>query len=190
MHWSGWVRSRASYRADSSNSWSICSVRIPSGGWRAGRKESLVSQSFLLDCRVLPLRPIDSQQYGGAVPPSSALWKEKNLSSAESVLVSESLALQCSALEFLNPLSHIESGNTRHDVPRRSDKWNSFHLHQAFWTAFLKQYEAEISKLSPLQATFSLTEEARVCKHAEQSLRRVEDATLPPRVSLSSGSNK
>lgn len=118
------------------------------------------------------------------------MWKEKNLSSAESVLVSESLALQCSALEFLNPLSHIESGNTRYDVPRRSDKWNSFHLHQAFWTAFLKQYEAETSKLSPLQATFSLTEEARVCKHSEQPLRRVEDATLPPRVSLSSGSNK
>jgi hypothetical protein len=54
----------------------------------------------------------------------------------------------------------------------------------------LKQYEADTSKLSPLEVTFSLTEEARVFKRSEQPLRRLEDATLPPRVSLSRGCNK
>lgn len=107
-----------------------------------------------------------------------------------SLLVPECLALQCSALEFLDPLRNTDSSNVSSDTLRRSEKWNSFKLQHAFWTPFLKKYEAETSQLSPLEATSSLAEEARVCERSEQPRRRPLDVTLPPIVSLSRGSNK
>jgi len=87
-------------------------------------------------------------QYGGAVPNTSSLYRERCEGRAEGFLDSERLALQCCSLEFLDPRRGTDSddGSGR---AMRSEQWNSFRLDSAFWTPSLDQYTKDMAKLAP-----------------------------------------
>ena len=78
-------------------------------------------------------------QYGGAVPTTSSIWKERCTGRVESFLDSECLALQCCSLEFLDPQQHNVDADEL-DPGKRSEKWLSFRLDSAFWSPFLDDY--------------------------------------------------
>eukprot|EP00984_Skeletonema_dohrnii_P008104 scaffold2969_cov129-Skeletonema_dohrnii-CCMP3373.AAC.4 len=123
-------------------------------------------------------------QYGGAVPNTSSEYMKNCKGRAEGFLDSETLALQCSTLEFLDPDATDDV-----DKAQRSDRWLSFHLDGAFWTPFVKQYHAESESLSGAAMTF----EGVVSKgdtSEQQTALSTDDQLLPPRVHLSPGSHK
>ena len=105
-----------------------------------GRTHQIRGQFAALGC---PL--VGDVQYGGAVPSTSVKNNDGR---------SERLALQCSALEFLDPMNSTENSNAM----RRSDKWNSFHLDTAFWSPYIEQYVSETTEIS-LQHAKSLSSE-------------------------------
>ncbi|KAL3757190.1 hypothetical protein ACHAWU_007995 [Discostella pseudostelligera] len=82
-------------------------------------------------------------QYGGAVPTTSSIWKERCKGRVESFLDSECLALQCCSLEFLDPQHDVNS-----DQWKRLDKWLSFRLDSAFWSPFLHKFTSDISTIA------------------------------------------
>eukprot|EP00571_Detonula_confervacea_P002182 CAMPEP_0172326848 /NCGR_PEP_ID=MMETSP1058-20130122/57755_1 /TAXON_ID=83371 /ORGANISM="Detonula confervacea, Strain CCMP 353" /LENGTH=829 /DNA_ID=CAMNT_0013043737 /DNA_START=140 /DNA_END=2629 /DNA_ORIENTATION=- len=129
-------------------------------------------------------------QYGGAVPNSSPEMKERCKGRAESFLDSERLALQCCSLEFLDPEYDVKSDGS--DKVKRSERWNSFRLDDAFWTPFVGKYRT--AEIASTEATSSLNVEAPLLKQAITSVGLHSDALrtrdLPPRVLLSQGSNK
>lgn len=130
-------------------------------------------------------------QYGGAIP-SSAKSKEKT----EDFLYpeNEKLALQCSALKFLDPLLADDNRDSSEVVSsiklKRSDRWSSFSLETAFWSSFIQQYEEATSNLSSQHATTSIFDRSRMIESSEQAPSLFHPCTLPPKVSLSKGSNK
>jgi hypothetical protein len=68
---------------------------------------------------------------------------------AEGFLDSETLALQCSTLEFLDPDVAIATQDFEKVArQRRSDRWLSFHLDSAFWTPFIESYHGSSASLS------------------------------------------
>jgi len=77
-------------------------------------------------------------QYGGAVPTSSDLYRERCAGRCEGFLDSESLALQCCSLEFLDPRRPPLDDDNRRDSDKQC--WNTFRLESAFWTPHLEQY--------------------------------------------------
>lgn len=100
---------------------------------------------------------------------------------------SERLALQCSALKFLNPLLSTDINSNL----QRSDQWRTFSLDHAFWTTFLQQYKARESSLSPMEATTSFTTDlGLVPAHLDHAEMPQYQTNMPPKVSLSIGSNK
>lgn len=133
-------------------------------------------------------------QYGGAVPNTSSLYKERCKGRAESFLDSERLALQCCTLEFLDP--HYELKSDGSDSVKRSERWNTFRLDSAFWTKFVTRYHDESAKMAPSEATSSLDVERSIMKQANPEIKpqSVGDEsrtdTVPPRILLSQGVNK
>ena len=93
-------------------------------------------------------------QYGGAVPNTSLMYRERCEGRAEGFLDSERLALQCCSLEFLDPRRGDDGLGTDSDngpgLAMRSERWNSFRLDSAFWTSSLDQYTKDMAKLAPL----------------------------------------
>lgn len=133
-------------------------------------------------------------QYGGAVPNTSSLYKERCKGRAESFLDSELLALQCSSLEFLDPQHNMTSDGLEKKKMKRSETWKSFRLDTAFWTPFVARYSADTATLASSEATSSLIAETPLLKQASHvsALHDVYATThgLPPRVLLSEGRNK
>ncbi|KAL7534924.1 hypothetical protein ACHAXR_006159 [Thalassiosira sp. AJA248-18] len=132
-------------------------------------------------------------QYGGAVPSTSSLYKERCKGRVESFLDSEHLALQCCSLEFLDPNHVVKSDGS--DAVKRSQRWKSFRLDSAFWTPFLAGYHDKNAKIDSSEATSSLTDEAPLLKQANQVSEQQysEKSTageLPPKVVISQGLNK
>ena len=129
-------------------------------------------------------------QYGGAVPNTSSLWKERCKGRVESFLDSEHLALQCCSLEFLDPHHEVKSDGP--DKVKRSERWNSFRLDSAFWTPFVDQHHTESATIASSEATSSLADEEPLLKQGnlEQPSNESAASELPPRVLLSQGSNK
>ena len=131
----------------------------------------------------LPL--VGDVQYGGAVPNTSSEYMKNCRGRAEGFLDSETLALQCSTLEFLGPEVPDES-----EKVQRSDRWLSYHLEAAFWTPFVRRYYADGASLSDSALTLegiTLSEE----KTSEQPPIQLTDVLdLPPLIKLSPGSNK
>jgi len=113
-------------------------------------------------------------QYGGAVPNTSSVWKERCKGRAESYLDSELLALQCCSLEFLDPQYAEKSDESV--LAKRSKLWNSFRLDSASWTPSVSKYFAETAELSSIEATSLLNEEAPLLKRASKDLERHSDA--------------
>jgi len=136
-------------------------------------------------------------QYGGAVPSSSTLW-QKNYGNnqnpdreIQSYIDSEKLALQCCSLEFLDPKYSEDEPETN---AKRSNKWNSFRLDNAFWTSFLQNYHDETAKLSSSEIT-SMLDEGMTFRDSSHEILPLSVGTelnveLPPRVLLSHGTNK
>ncbi|KAL7428527.1 hypothetical protein ACHAXH_001702 [Discostella pseudostelligera] len=85
-------------------------------------------------------------QYGGAVPTTSSIWKERCKGRVESFLDSECLALQCCSLEFLDPQHDVDSDAL--DQWKRSERWLSFRLDSAFWSPFLHKFTRDISTMA------------------------------------------
>jgi 23S rRNA-/tRNA-specific pseudouridylate synthase len=98
-------------------------------------------------------------QYGGAVPNTSSLYRERCEGRVESFLDSERLALQCCSLEFLDPRRDDCGGVDTDGSPgraKRSERWNTFRLSSAFWTPFLDQYARDVAQMATLDKTDSL----------------------------------
>jgi 23S rRNA-/tRNA-specific pseudouridylate synthase len=100
-------------------------------------------------------------QYGGAVPNTSLMYRERCEGRAEGFLNSERLALQCCSLEFLDPRRGDDGLGTDSDngpgLAMRSERWNSFRLDSAFWTSSLDQYTKDMAKLAPLGTKGTVT---------------------------------
>eukprot|EP00985_Skeletonema_marinoi_P024783 scaffold17564_cov137-Skeletonema_marinoi.AAC.2 len=122
-------------------------------------------------------------QYGGAVPNTSSEYMKNCKGRAEGFLDSETLALQCSTLEFLD----LDATDDSEKV-QRSDRWLSFHLDWAFWTPFVKRYHAESESLSGTAMTFEGVGSKGDTR--EQQTVPADDQLLPPRVHLSPGNHK
>ena len=123
-------------------------------------------------------------QYAGAIPSTSSEYMKNCRGRAEGYLDSETLALQCSTLEFLDPDVADDS-----EKVTRSDRWLSFHLDEAFWTPFVERYHAESESLSGSAMTFEgigLKKETR----EQRATPSTDNQLLPPRVQLSPGSHK
>ena len=107
-------------------------------------------------------------------------------SELKDILGREKLALQCSALKFLNPVLHNDNSM------RRSDQWNSFTINKAFWSQYLKQYEKDTSNLSAEETTSSTNDLSIISQSltGTQTSPISSETALPPRISLSRGSNK
>ena len=84
-------------------------------------------------------------QYGGAIPTSSDLYRERCAGRCEGFLDSENLALQCCSLEFLDPQPPLNDDN-RKDSEEQC--WNTFRLESAFWTPYLKRYNNDVATMS------------------------------------------
>lgn len=97
---------------------------------------------------------------------------------------SEKLALQCSALRFLTPRLSGDSAELR-----RSDQWLKFSLDQAFWSQFLRAYATGSSSLSAVERTSTIADRDLATEVSTSTMVAQKDV-LPPRVSLSIGSNK
>jgi len=123
-------------------------------------------------------------QYGGAVPNTSSEYMKNCKGRAEGFLDSETLALQCSTLEFLDPDTADDF-----DKAQRSDRWLSFHLDGAFWTPFVKRYHAGSESLSGAAMTFEGVG-SKGDTSEQQTAPSTDDQLLPPRVHLSPGSHK
>ncbi|KAL7491725.1 hypothetical protein ACHAWT_001080 [Skeletonema menzelii] len=123
-------------------------------------------------------------QYGGAVPNTSSEYMKNCRGRAEGFLDSETLALQCATLEFLDP----DASNDSEKV-QRSDRWLSFHLDGAFWTPFVNRYHAESESLSGAAMTFEGVASKRD-PNEQQTSPSSDDQLLPPLVQLSPGSHK
>lgn len=126
-------------------------------------------------------------QYGGAVPNTSSEYMKNCRGRAEGFLDSETLALQCSTLEFIDPDASEDS-----DKVQRSDRWLLFHLDGAFWTPFIDRYRAESESLLGAAMTF---EGVGVGPKEDASEKQTTPSTedellLPPLVKLSPGSHK
>lgn len=129
-------------------------------------------------------------QYGGAIPNTSSEYMKNCRGRAEGFLDSETLALHCSTLEFLDP-DVIADDDSDKEIQRSSDRWLSFHLDEAFWTPFVKRYHDESASLSGS----SMTYEGSFSHRDETSKRPIvatsaDEQVLPPRVLLSPGSHK
>jgi 23S rRNA-/tRNA-specific pseudouridylate synthase len=85
-------------------------------------------------------------QYGGAIPTSSDLYRERCAGRCEGFLDSESLALQCCSLEFLDPRRPPLDDDSRRDSEEQC--WNKFRLESAFWTPYLEQYNNDVATMS------------------------------------------
>jgi len=85
-------------------------------------------------------------QYGGAIPTSSVLYRERCAGRCEGFLDSESLALQCCSLEFLDPRRPPLDDDNRRDSEEQC--WNTFRLESAFWTPYLEQYNNDVATMS------------------------------------------
>lgn len=83
-------------------------------------------------------------QYGGAVPTTSSIWKERCKGRVESFLDSECLALQCCSLKFIDPQL---LSDTELDQGKRSEKWLTFRLDSAFWSPFLRKSSSDIATM-------------------------------------------
>jgi len=126
-------------------------------------------------------------QYGGAIPNTSSEYMKTCRGRAEGFLDSETLALQCSTLEFLDPDATDDA-----EKVERSDRWLSFHLDTAFWTPFIERYHTGSGSLSGSSMTFEgfgLKDEARG-EEERTAAPSTDDQLLPPRVQLSPGSHK
>jgi 23S rRNA-/tRNA-specific pseudouridylate synthase len=88
-------------------------------------------------------------QYGGAVPTSSDLYRERCAGRCEGFLDSESLALQCCSLEFLDPRPPPLNDDNRKDSEEQC--WNTFRLESAFWTPYLNRYNNDVATMSVLE---------------------------------------
>ena len=113
-------------------------------------------------------------QYGGAVPNTSSVYRERCKGRVESYLDSERLALQCCSLEFLDPLraTNATEGGDESEKLIRSEKWNSFRLAGGFWAPFVDLYRAESAEITVSDATSSMTDE-------DDAIRNQADVELP-----------
>jgi hypothetical protein len=87
-------------------------------------------------------------QYGGAVPTTSSLWRERCEGRVESFLDSERLALQCCSLEFLDPRYDVGADSDGSIRAKRSERWNTFRLDTAFWTPNIDQYSKDMARMA------------------------------------------
>lgn len=126
-------------------------------------------------------------QYGGA--------KELHNVTKNS-LVMERLALQCCALEFIDPdvgITKPRRDGTFEYQLKRSERWNSFSISTAWWTQYLNEYEVEIDAVQgPLHSTEKEQESRTILNDNKLSTteKQANPNLLPPRVSLSRGANK
>ena len=130
-------------------------------------------------------------QYGGA---------RENPTLEKNSLVMERLALQCCALEFIDP--EIVANKTHRDGTieyqmKRSERWNSFQIGTAWWTEYLnKNDEIEFnSQTRPLHNSISTETVNQAVKAFSDNERNTKTKPanpnlLPPRVSISRGANK
>ena len=99
------------------------------------------------------------------------------------------LALQCCALEFLDPDIVTKLDGTTNMT--RSERWNRFRLDESWWSPMLEHYRRESLTAAPEQATISISENSIInssLAFGSAPLPRPE--LLPPRVSLSPGTHK
>jgi len=141
-------------------------------------------------------------QYGGATPVEAVPNKYRD---------SERLALQCTRLEFLEPVDgvvEVEDGSTHRrrskanaadvDPPFvSSDRWNRFELKRAWWSNFVEQYEQDVTDERDDTATISSQDPAfsnnksTIEKDKNQIVQKgPRPDLLPHRVQLSAGRNK
>jgi RNA pseudouridylate synthase len=126
-------------------------------------------------------------QYGGAAQPSHFLKPS---------LITERLALQCCALEFVDP--DIATGKRQRDGTypmMRSERWNRFRIETAWWTPLLNQYEQDLENSPQEQGRSSFgTDKPQQPRDQVQTpytaVRLPRPELLPPRLSLSRGNNK
>ncbi len=131
---------------------------------------------------------VGDAQYGGAIPQE----KEGELKSMQ-YIHSDQLALQCSQLEFLDPDVIVKNDGTEVLVP--SDRWNTFQLHDCWWTSMIEKYQAQSSTNDII--TTNLDDIGRALDMREiqsgehESDRETQpDDLLPPRVQLTPGAHK
>jgi Janus/Ocnus family (Ocnus) len=103
----------------------------------------------------------------------------------------DQLALQCCALDFLDPdIARKQDGTV--DM-KRSSRWNRIRLDDAWWTAHLNKYQRDSVLLSEGQRTTDMVADTARGDSATQSQGSTGVAKphlLPDRVSLSPGRNK
>ncbi len=131
-------------------------------------------------------------QYGGAIPNTASEYMKNCRGRAEGFLDSETLALQCSTLEFLDPdVATATQDFEKVARQRRSDRWLSFHLDGAFWTPFIESYHGSSASLCGSSMTYegSLWKD-ETSEPTYDSSSSTGDDVLPPLVQLSPGRNK
>lgn len=129
---------------------------------------------------------VGDSQYGGAIP--------KSVSGDVDYKDSAVMALQCCALEFVDP-DIVEKKNGE-ETMKRSQRWNSFQLDEAWWTPLLHAYDrSKKESAGSAVATTSIEEDTRLqtaikTPLAGDNTKLPRPELLPPRVSLSKGANK
>ena len=147
-------------------------------------------------------------QYGGAVPTevAAATSLGQSIDNDAFYFSSERLALQCSELEFLDPvLMDEEESRTKRKSRRKhsglqykaSNKWNRFVLDRAWWSEYLEEYQAAVEEEGEEGATTSMDDAAVISESMDHSSKEYEKDPnaprpdlLPDRVQLSPGKNK
>lgn len=135
---------------------------------------------------------VGDTQYGGARPQQHEEQRkifahQNQQNQPEYYFPSERLALQCSALEFLDPDTVTQLDGTCSMT--RSQRWNRFRLEQAWWTKMLTTFNDDATGMNSEQATTG-TDDTSDSTQPLQKSRLPRPELLPPRVSLSPGKHK
>jgi hypothetical protein len=130
---------------------------------------------------------VGDAQYGGAITQE----KEGELKSMH-YIHSDQLALQCAQLEFLDPDVIVKNDGTEVLVP--SDRWNTFQLHECWWTSLIEKYQAQSSTNDVVTTNLGDIGRALDMREIEsgehESDRETQHDLLPPRVQLTPGAHK
>jgi RNA pseudouridylate synthase len=127
-------------------------------------------------------------QYGGAKQPSNC---------SKPSLITERLALQCCALEFVDPDIATDKPQRDGTYPMvRSERWNRFRLKSAWWTPLLDQFDLAVlgnATKEQVPSDFGTRDRAQVSDvfaKSQTAAKLPRPQLLPQRVSLSRGRNK